>query len=125
MTISHLDTSESGRVLGVYNAHATEIPYEYPVDEETFVEAVSRPSDDFTDGGLLVIEEEGQPRGFVHCGTIAENDSEKSGLIRYLCFPRDDRRIGQALLDHAHAYLDELGLTAYQAFNYKFSYPCT
>ena len=126
MSIEQWDFSESAPLAELYNVHAAEIPYEYPVDQENFVESITCPTENLTEEVLLVAVEGSQPRGYIHVGMIPNDDSsEKRGLIRFLVFPRDRRATGQALLDHAHEYLRGLGASAFQAFNYGFGYPCT
>lgn len=126
MTISEWNPSDSGRLTAAYNAQAVEIPYDdYPVDPETLVDALSLPNPDFSDGRLFVSEDGGDPKGFIHVGTIpGDGDSgERHGLVRYLCFPRDRRDIGQALLDSAHEYLNPLASTC-RAFDHRYPYSC-
>ncbi len=41
---------------------AAEIPYEYPVDQDNFVEAIARPNETLTEGVLLVAVEAGDER---------------------------------------------------------------
>ena len=127
MQIKQWDFSESAPLAELYNVHAAEIPYEYPVDQDSFVEAIARPNETLKEEVLLVAVETGQPKGYIHAGIIPNNDSsdEKIGLIRFLAFPRTRRAIGQTLLDHAHEYLRTLGVSTFQAFNYGFGYPCT
>ena len=126
MTISEWKPSDSEQLAEAYNVQAAEIPYDYPVDHETFVDAFSRPNPDFSDGRLLVSEQHGHPQGFIHVGTVpSDGDSgERDGLIRHLCFPRDRRDVGQALLERAYEHLGPLASTC-QAFNYRFGYTCT
>ena len=126
MTISEWDPSNAGRLTKAYNAQAVEIPYDdYPVDPETLVDALSLPNPDFSDGRLFVSEHGGGPKGFIHVGNLpGDGDSEeRQGLIRYLCFPRDRRDVGQALLDSAHEYLGPLASSC-RAFDHRFAYSC-
>ena len=126
MSIKQWDFSESAPLTELYNAHAGEIPYEYPMAPENFVASITRPTENLTEEVLLVAVEASQPRGYVHVGMIPDDDSsEKRGLIRFLAYPRDNRAVGQTLLDHAHEYLRGLGASSFQAFNYGFGYPCT
>jgi len=126
MTISEWKPSDSGRLTEAYNAQAVEIPYDdYPVDPETLVAALSLPNPDFSDGRLFVSEDGGDPKGFIHVGTIPDrgDSGKRESLIRYLCFPRDRRDIGQVLLDSAHEYLNPLASTC-RVFDHRFAYTC-
>ena len=125
-SVTEWHPSECQQLVEVYNAQAAEIPYEYPVDPETFVEAYSRPDPNFADGRLFACQEHGTPLGLVHVGTIPREDGrdERTGLIRHLCFPRNRRDVGGKLLECAHEYLRPLASTG-QAFNYGYGYACT
>lgn len=126
MTIEQWRLTESAPLAEVYNLHAADVPYEHPVSQEDFVESVTRPTRHLGDEMLFVAVDVGQPKGFVHVGMVTdEESSDKKGLIRFLAFPRNDRGMGQVLVDHAHAYLRSLGASACQAFDYRFRYPCT
>ena len=130
--ISEWSPSDSGRLAEAYNAQAVEIPYDdYPVDPETLVDALSLSNSygpgnkacDFSDGRIFVSENGGDPNGFIHVGTIpGDGDSgERHSLVRYLCFPRDRRDVGQALLDRAHEYLNPLASAHHRAFDFLYS----
>ena len=126
MNIERWGLPESGSLVEVYNTHAVEIPYEYQVSHENFVESIRRPTRNLTEEGLVVALEASHPKGYIHVGLVSEGDSsEKIGLIRFFAFPRNNREMGQALLDHAHTYFRGLGVSSYQAFNSSFGYPCT
>ena len=82
MNIAEWDPSDSGRLTEAYNAQAVEIPYDdYPVDPETLVDALSLSNSDFSDfsdGRIFVSENGGDPKGFIHVGTIpGDGDSGK------------------------------------------------
>jgi GNAT superfamily N-acetyltransferase len=126
MNIEQWCLTEAAPLAEIYNGHAAEIPFEHSVSQENFVEAITRPTKHLGNELLFVAVNAGQPKGFVHVGMVAAEDSpNQKGLIRFLAFPRNERGMGQALVDRAHAYLHGLGASACQAFDYRFGYPCT
>ena len=126
MQIEKWSLAESAPLADLYNAHAVEVPYEHPVSPENLVLSITRPTPGLREEALWVAVEAGQPKGYVHVGVVAEGESPATtGLIRFLAFPRSNRRMGQALLDQAHAYLGDRGVANYRAFGYRFGYPCT
>lgn len=126
MIIEQWNSSDSAPLAEVYNLHAAEIPYEYQASQDNFVTSITRPTKNLVDEILLVAVDAGQPKGYVHVGMVVDGDSpDKKGLIRFFAFPRNNRGVGQALVDHAHVYLRDLGASTCRAFDYGFGYPCT
>jgi ribosomal protein S18 acetylase RimI-like enzyme len=130
--ISECSPSDAGRLAEAYNAQVVEIPYDdHPVDPQTLVDALSlsdfygpgKKPFDFSDSRIFASDNGGDANGFIHVGTIPGDDGsgERRGLIRYLCFPRNRRDVGQALLDSAHEYLSPLASAHHRAFDFLYS----
>ena len=125
MNVEHWDLIKSAPLAEILNELTAEIPYEYPVDQESFIASITRPTAELAKEVLLVAVEASKPKGYVHAAVIVDEESpEQRGVIRFLAFPRERRGVGQVLLNHAHAYLSGLGVSTYQAFTGKFGYPC-
>ena len=104
-----------------YNRLTADVPHCYPVTEAEFAVAMHRVTTDKADikeNGLdaetaFVVIVDGIIQAFIHIGIshIGENREEDVGIIRFFAYERGARRVGQAVLERAEAYLKTYNIT--------------
>lgn len=109
-----------------YNRMTANVPKCYPVKEEKFAAAirgVTTGKADKKEGGLdseaaFVAMTNGAVQAFIHIGIgqVGENREEDIGVIRFMGYERGARRVGQAVLEEAEAYLKTFNVSRIFAF---------
>jgi ribosomal protein S18 acetylase RimI-like enzyme len=112
-------------VTQFYNRLIANVPHCYPVTEEEFaivLRGVTTGKTDKNDDGLGLDSETafvaitgGAVQAFIHVGLIQIRD-EDVGVIRFLGYQRGARRVGQAVLERAEAYLKTFNVSQISAF---------
>ncbi|MDE0553101.1 MAG: GNAT family N-acetyltransferase [Candidatus Poribacteria bacterium] len=113
-------------VTQFYNHLTTNVPHCHPVTEEEFAIAINRVTTDKADlkeNGLdsetaFVAIVNGVIQAFIHVGIspAGEHRKENLGVIRFLGYERGARRVGQAVLEKAEAYLKTFNVSQISAF---------
>ncbi len=109
-----------------YNRMTANVPKCYPVKAEelaTAIRGVATGKADKKEGGLdseaaFVAMANGAVQAFIHVGIgqIGDNREEDIGVIRFFAYARGARRIGQAVLEKAEAYLKTFNVSRIFAF---------
>ena len=109
-----------------YNRMTANVPKCYPVKAEelaTAIRGVTTGKADKKEGGLdseaaFVAMANGAVQAFIHVGIgqIGDNREEDIGVIRFFAYARGARRIGQAVLEKAEAYLKTFNVSRIFAF---------
>ncbi|MAE61657.1 MAG: hypothetical protein CMJ49_09915 [Planctomycetaceae bacterium] len=107
------------------------VPHCWPVAVDNFAEVLAAPpgqvSYDATlsEQAVLVGQDTGEPRGFIHVGVQAPHKHEPQplGVIRFLAYHRRARKVGDALLTAAHQWLRERNIPRAIAFCDAWRYP--
>ena len=109
-----------------YNHLTANVPHCYPVKEEEFAGAMRRVTIDkaeLKEDGLdsetvFVAMADGIPQAFIHVGIspVGEHRKENLGVIRFFGYERGERRVGQAVLERAEAYLKTFNVSQISAF---------
>ena len=109
-----------------YNRMTANVPKCYPVKSEEFAAAirgVTTGKADKKEGGLdseaaFVAMTNGAVQAFIHVGIgqVGENREEDIGVIRFMGYERGARRVGQAVLKEAEAYLKTFNVSRIFAF---------
>ena len=109
-----------------YNRMTANVPKCYPVKSEEFAAAirgVTTGKADKKEGGLdseaaFVAMANGAVQAFIHIGIgqVGENREEDIGVIRFMGYERGARRVGQAVLEEAEAYLKTFNVSRIFAF---------
>lgn len=113
-------------VTQFYNHLTANVPHCYPVREEEFaiaIRGVTTGKADQKEGGLdsetaFVAIINGVIEAFIHVGIslAREHGEENLGVIRFLGYERGARRVGQAVLEKAEAYLKTFNVSQISAF---------
>ena len=113
-------------VAQFYNHLTADVPKCYPVKEEEFAAAIRGVTTGKADkkaGGLdtetaFVAMVNGTVQAFIHVGIgqIGDNREEDIGVIRFFAYERGTRRVGQAVLEKAEAYLKTFNISRIFAF---------
>jgi GNAT superfamily N-acetyltransferase len=115
-------------VCRAYNRAVQGLPHCHPVDEAHFDAAIGNTDPTGKRGSALrdrltlVARDGASVAGFVDVG-IGELGGRETGIIRFLCYERGNRKAGQALLDAAQIHLRQRGATEVQAFPQEHRYP--
>jgi GNAT superfamily N-acetyltransferase len=118
-------TPEMSRDLAaVYHDAVRGVPHCYPVSDDAFAEELAAAGGEgegqegLHSEAVFVAREGRRPLGFVHVGIegATEDRPEERGAIRFLCYPRGQRRAGQDLLGAAEAYARERSVPRIVAF---------
>ena len=118
-------TPEMSRALAaVYHEAVRDVPHCYPVSDHAFGEELAAAAGEAEEqNGLhseavFVAREDRRPLGFVHVGIegVTEDRPEEQGAIRFLWYPRGQRRVGEDLLAAAEAYAREQNVSRVAAF---------
>ena len=112
-------------VTQFYNRLTADVPHCYPVTEEEFavaIQGVTTGKADEKEGGIdsetaFVALTEGTVQAFIHVGIGQEEKVEDIGIIRFFGYERGARRIGQAVLEKAEAYLKTYNISKIFAFS--------
>lgn len=109
-----------------YNRMTANVPKCYPVKGEEFAAAirgVTTGKADKKEGGLdsetaFVAVVNGTVQAFIHVGIgqVGENREEDIGVIRFMGYERGARRVGQAVLEEAEAYLKTFNVSRIFAY---------
>lgn len=109
-----------------YNRMTVNVPKCYPVEAEEFAAAirgVTTGKADKKEGGLdsetaFVAVVNGTVQAFIHVGIgqVGENREEDIGVIRFMGYERGARRVGQAVLEEAEAYLKTFNVSRIFAY---------
>ena len=126
MEIRQYTSDMQTSVTQFYNQLTTDVPHCYPVTEAEFAVAMHRVTADAADlkaDGLdseiaFVAIVNGVIQAFIHVGVspIRENRKENLGVIRFMGYERGSRRVGQAILEQAEAYLKTFNVSQISAF---------
>ena len=108
-----------------YNRLTADVPHCYPVSEGEFavaIQGVTTGKADEKEGGIdsetaFVALTEGTVKAFIHVGIGQEERVENVGIIRFFGYERGARRIGQAVLEKAEAYLKTYNISKIFAFS--------
>ena len=113
-------------VTQFYNRLTASVPHCYPVTEEEFaiaIRGVTTGKADKKAGGLdseaaFVVTTDGAVQAFIHVGIgqTGDNREKDIGIIRFLGYERGARRVGQAVLEKAEAYLKAFNVSQIFAF---------
>ncbi len=117
-------------VTRFYNHLTADVPHCYPVSEEEFavaIHGVTTGKADEKEGGIdsetaFVAITEGTVQAFIHVGIGQEEKVEDVGVIRFFGYERGARRIGQAVLEKAEAYLKTHNISKIFAFSQDYRY---
>ena len=119
--VEEMDASGAHILADVFNRHIREVPHEPGVMPGPLSEAFQRTDARLEDECILVATDGPQVLGYLHGGVIVEDDgSGKAGLIRFLGFPREDRGVGQVLLNTMESRFREKGVLKVRAFDYRY-----
>ncbi len=112
-------------VTQFYNRLTADVPHCYPVNEEEFATAIRgviTGKADEKEGGIdsetaFVAMVDGAVQAFIHVGIGQEERVEDVGVIRFFGYERGARRVGQAVLEKAEAYLKTYDISRIFAFS--------
>lgn len=116
-------------VTQFYNHLTADVPHCYPVNEEAFATAirgVTTGKADVKEGGVdsetaFVAMVNGAMEAYIHVGIGQVRDHEEKeedvGIIRFFGYERGARRVGQAALEEAEAYLKTYNISKIFAFS--------
>ena len=115
-------------VTQFYNRLTMDVPHCYPVKEEEFATAirgVTIGNADKKEGGIdseaaFVAMMNGAVQAFIHVGI--EREERVDGVIRFFGYERGARRVGQAVLEKAEAYLKTYDISRISAFWQDYRY---
>lgn len=119
-------TPEMSRDLAaVYHGAVRGVPHCYPVSDDAFAEELAAAAGEgegqegMHSEAVFVAREGGRPLGFAHVGieSVTEERPDEQGAIRFLWYPRGQRRVGQDLLGAAEAYARERTMSRIVAFS--------
>ena len=119
-------------VVGLYNQMTKGVPHCHPITPSDLAEAFNGGCGIESDGRkmrkeAILVAVEDEPIGFVHVGEGIT--PEKLGIegvqgnIRFLCYPRGRRDVGQLLLEHAEAWVRDAGLDSMLVYRQNYRYP--
>ena len=114
-------------VTQFYNRLTADVPHCYPVNEDEFATAirgVTTGKANIKEGGLdseaaFVAMVKGTVQAFIHVGIgqVGDNREVDIGVIRFMGYERGARRVGQAALEKAEAYLKAFNISKIFAFS--------
>jgi ribosomal protein S18 acetylase RimI-like enzyme len=119
-------------LVSVYNRAVDSVPHCYPATLEDFGAALSPAAgqgvshERLHSEAAFVARDQGSLLGFVNVAVERPKGEEEveRGVIRFLCYPRGERGLGQSLLGAAEEYLRERGiaevLVHHQDYRYRF-----
>jgi len=130
MEIVRYTPQMSRDLAAVYHNAVRRVPHCYPVSDDAFAEELAAAAgEEEEQNGLhsqavFVAREDRRPLGFVHVGIEAatEDRPEERGAIRFLWYPRGQRRVGQDLLAAAEAHARERNMPRIMAFSQDHRY---
>ena len=125
--IETYDRNYLEEMVTLYNTETAFEPHIAPLDPATFVDLVEQKSY-FDPSGVLIAVAEGQVRGWIHAclarGTEDHIDPNMAfASIVMLIYPRDQLKVGQALVNEATRWLEQTGHPHFLAMHLAGGYP--
>jgi GNAT superfamily N-acetyltransferase len=127
MQILPFNPSMAAEVARIYNEVTAPIPHCQPVQAEVFADTEALRSDSCTQEVILVAQEGGEIRGFVHVGVAKPATKDwmpqgEPGIIRFLACRPGERAVGVALLEAAENWARAQGRASILAWHMMYTY---
>ena len=129
LEISHYDpTHHLEELTTAYNAFTARVPHCYQVEPHELGRALAGELDSVEDEHRLASQVVGVANddglvGFVHVGEREDEEQQRHGLIRFLCYPRGRRDVGQALLEWAENWFRRHQVGLVGVYRQRYRYP--
>jgi predicted N-acetyltransferase YhbS len=130
MAILPYDPAMSRELASVYNQAVRPVPHCHPADAAELASALA-PAVGEVEGhrrlhseAVFAARQGCSMAGFIHVAIERpkEQDQPEQGVIRFACYARGQRRLGQSLLTAAEDYLRERGVARVTAFPQDYRY---
>ena len=126
-SIENYDRKYLDAITELYNAETDFEPFIAKLDPKRFVELVEKKSY-FEPDGLFIAIDSGKVIGWIHAcvasGSEAWHNPDKEiPHIRMLIYPKDNLKVGQALVTEANTWLKKSGQSKFLAIHAEVGYP--